>query len=216
MYPSAPGKWKGNRNDWLGVRFSYKEGGRLKAKFSTVALIVCIAALAADAVLAVMYFQQQSERESLASELTGAREALTEYGGNASSLDEQLAAAESRLAEGHLAIAEARLIVEQAYSPDKLSSGGILNGVLELAEDSKVNVIEVNTQPEEGENGGEVAFSTLYIDLQVEGSLPELAAFIGKLEKEAVKAVTVEEIIIEGAGDSYAASLSFSVFYPQR
>ena len=163
-----------------------------------------------------MYFQQQSERESLASELTGAREALTEYGGNASSLEEQLAAAESRLAEGHLAIAEARLIVEQAYSPDKLSSGGILNGVLELAEDSKVNVIEVNTKPEEGENGGEVAFSTLYIDLQVEGSLPELAAFIGKLEKEAVKAVTVEEIIIEGAGDSYAASLSFSVFYPQR
>ncbi len=188
----------------------------MRIKFSTVALLVCVAALAADAVLAVMYFQQQSEQESLSSELTEAREALTGYEGNASSLEEQLTAAEARLAEEQLAMAEAKLIVEQAYSPDKLSSGGILDGVLELAEHSRINVVEVSTRPEGDEERDGQTYSTLSIDLQVRGSIHDLASFVSNLEKGAIKAVTVDEIIVEGAGDSHDASLYFSVFYPRR
>jgi len=215
LFPSALGRWNGNRNDWLEVYFPDEEGGWLKVKFSTVALLVCIAALAADVVLAVMYFQQQGEQGSLASELTAAKGALTEYSGNASSLEEQLTLAKTRLAEEQLESAEARLIVEQAYSPDKLSSGGILNGVLQVARESKVDVVEVSTQPEGDEEMDGQTYSTLSIDLQVKGSLSDLVTFIHNLEKGAIKAVTVDEIIIEEAGDSYDASMSFSVFYPR-
>ena len=180
-----------------------------------MALLLCVAALAANAVMGVMYFQQQSEQESPTSELTAARGALTEYVGSASSLEEQLAAAEARLTEEQLAIAEARLLLEQAYPPDRLSSGSILNSVLQLAQESKVNVVEVSTQPEGDEERNRHTYSTLSIDLQVTGSLRDLAAFVSKLEKGEIGTVVIDEISIAGTADPYTASLDFSVLYPR-
>ena len=61
----------------------------MKSKFSKVVLTVAAAALIANAVLGLMYFQQQRERELLSSQLAAARDSLAGYG-NISSLEEQL------------------------------------------------------------------------------------------------------------------------------
>ena len=168
----------------------------MKIKLSTVALIV--AAVVATAVLGVMYLQQQSEQQLLSSELTAAKELLREYG-SADNLEEQLADA------------EARLMIEQAYFPDKLSSEAILNSVLQLARESQVNVVAVMTQPGREEQRGNYTYFALSIHLEVTGSLPELQAFISKLEKGALKAVSIDDLSIAGIKDSPAASLRFSV-----
>jgi len=171
----------------------------MRIRLSTLALVVSAAALLANALLGVTYFQQQRERESLASELSAARESLSEYGG-AASLEERLAAA------------EARLKAEQALFPKKMSSAATLNDVLQLAQESQVKIVDMKTQPGRDEKRGDHTYSALSVHLQVAGGLPELQTFLSKLEKGALKAVAIDEISITGMKESPAASLGFSVW----
>jgi len=176
-----------------------KRGRWLRIKLSTLALIVGAAALVASAVLGVMYFQQQREQESLASQLAVGRESLTEYD-SAASLEERLAAV------------EARLIAEQAYFPDKLSSEATLTSILQIAQESQVTVVEISTQPERDQERGNHTYSALSVYLQVTGGLPELQDFVNKLEKGELKAVSIDEIGITGMEESPVVSLDFSVW----
>ncbi len=171
----------------------------MRVKLSTLALIVIVAALVANAVLGVMYFQKQSQQASLASQLTASKESLAEYDSTAS-LEEQLAAA------------EARLMAEQAYFPDKLSSDAILNTILQLAQESQVTIVEIRTQPESDENVGNHTYSALSIHLQVTGSVTELQTLVNKLETGELKAVGIDEVRITEMKGSPAASLDFSVY----
>ena len=171
----------------------------MRTKLSALALIIGIAAWLATALIGVTYFPQQHERESLASQLSAARESLREYGTPAS-------------LEARLAAAEARLSAEQAYFPDKLSSVATLNSVLQLAQESQVTIVDMKTQPARDEVIGNHTYSALSVHLQVAGSLPHLQAFVSKLQNGALKAVTIDEISIVVIEESPAASLDFSVW----
>ena len=187
----------------------------MKIKLTNVALIIGVVALIVNAVLGVMYFQQRGERESLISELAEVKQSFSEYG-MADDLEKQVADAESRLEEAQQAAIDARLIAGQAYSVENLSNGGILDGVLRLAHESQVNVINISTQPKGNEVREGHIYSTLSIDLSVTGSLPHLAVFAYKLENGEIKAVTIDDISISSTSDAYAATMNFSVFYPQE
>lgn len=185
----------------------------MKIKFSTVALVVCVAVIIANAALGVMHFQQKNEQESIASELDSAENALLEYNGNASILQEQLAVVEAWLMEEQQAVADARFMTEQLNPLDKLSSGTILDRLLRLARESKIEIVVISTLPEGDEEMGGLTFSTLLIDLQARGRLHDLAAFIGQLEKGHLRVVSINEISIDGSGESYDTILDFSVYY---
>lgn len=167
---------------------------RAKLFMVTMAIIVAVYTL-----LGVAWLQQLRERESLASQLSAASESLREYGTAASR-------------EKRLAAAKARLLAEQGVFPKKLSSGATLNDVLQLAKESQVKIIDVTTQPGSDEKRGDHTYFSLSIHLQVAGSLPELQAFLSRLEKGALKAVAIDEISITGMKESPAASLGFSVY----
>lgn len=187
----------------------------MKTEFSTIALLLCVAALATVAVTGVMYVQRQGDRESLDFELAAARTAIEDFQGNATILEQRLAVAEDLLAEEQRAMEDARVMVEQAYSTGALSSGEILGGVLSLAQDSRLDVVEITTEPEETEVVADLEYSVLSIDLRVMGGLLDLSSFVGKLEKGVIKAVSVDEITIEEVEGSYVASVYFSVLYPR-
>lgn len=171
----------------------------MRIRLSTLALVVIAAALIANALLGVTYFQQHRERESLASQLSAARESLREYG-SAANLEERLAAA------------EARLKAEEALFPKELGNAATLNDVLQLAQDSQIKIVDMKTQPKRDENRGNHTYSALSVQLQVVGSLPELQAFLNKLERGALKAVSIDEISITGMKESPAGSLGFSIW----
>jgi hypothetical protein len=185
----------------------------LKIKFSTVALVVCMAAIIANAVLGVMHFKQEDEQGVLSSELDLAMSALLEYNGNASALEEQLAIVEARLMDERQALADAELIAEQMNPLSKLSSGAILDGILQLAKERKIEIIVISTEPGEDEAIDGLTYSTLFIDVQASGELNDLAAFIVQLEKVRLKVVSINEIDIASSGGSYDIVLDFSVYY---
>lgn len=170
----------------------------MRTKLPASALIVVIAALLATALVGVTYLPQQRERESLASQLSAARESLREYG--AVSLEERLAAA------------EAKLSAEQAYFADRLSGAATLNSLLQLAQESQVTVVDMKTQSARDEAIGNHTYSALSVHLQVAGSLPQVQAFVNRLQDGALKAVAIDEISIVGIGESPAASLDLSVW----
>ena len=170
----------------------------MRTKLPASAFIVVIAALLATALVGVTYLPQQRERESLASQLSAARESLREYG--AGGLEERLAAA------------EARLSAEQAYFADRLSGAATLNSLLQLAQESQVTVVDMRTQPAGDEAIGNHTYSALSVHLQVAGSLTQVQAFVNRLQDGALKAVAIDEISIVGIGESPAASLDLSVW----
>jgi hypothetical protein len=188
----------------------------LKIKLSTVALVVCVAAIIANAVLGVMHFQQKNEQELLASELDLATDALFVYNGNTSILEEQLAVVEARLMDEQQALADAELIAEEMNPLSKLSSGAILDRILWLAKESKIEIAVISTQPGEDEEISGLTYSTLFIDLQASGKLHDLAVFIVQLEKVQLRVVSINEIDIAGGWELYDVILDFSVYYSRN
>ncbi|MDY6892948.1 MAG: hypothetical protein SVO26_04430 [Chloroflexota bacterium] len=185
----------------------------MKIKLTNVALLIGSIALIANIGLGVVYFQQRSEKESLISELADVQQSFNEYN-MTNDLKNQIADAETRLEEAQQASIDARLTAEQAYSKENLSNGGILDGVLQLAQHNHLNVIHLSTKPDGNEIREGHTYSTLVVDMRVSGSLPNLAVFASKLENGAIKAVTIDDISISSSSDAYAATLNFSVFYP--
>jgi len=187
----------------------------MKLRFATVAVVVCVAAVAVNAVMGVMYSQRQGERSSALAELAFAQDALAEYQANATGLQQQWEVAAARLAEERQAAEDIRAIIDQAYPAGTASSGGILNRILELAGDSAVSVTEVETRPEGEEEIGGLAYASLHIDMQVEGGITDLGSFVSQLERGAVKGVTLDQITIEQIGELYVAAIDCWVLYPR-
>jgi len=195
----------------------------MRSRLRTAALIVCVAAMVASAVFGVGYVQQEPTKDALATELTAARQSLSDQSSQserqaaeqARRMQERLSAAEAELEEARVALAGARGTVEQAYSPTRLSTGGVLRGIFELASESRVDVLSVTTETQEDENRGDQTFSRLSIELRVAGRLASIAAFVNELEEGSVKAVNIDDVSVTGEGNLYTADLELSVLYPQ-
>lgn len=195
----------------------------MRSRLRTAVLIICVVAMVAAAISGVGYVQQRPTKDALATELTAARQSLSDQSRQserqaaeqAQRMQERLSAAEAELEEAEIALAGARSTFEQAYSPTKLSTGGILRGLFELASESRVDVVSVTTEIQEDENRGDQTLSRLAIELRVAGRLASIAAFVNELEKGPVKAVNMDDVSITGEGNLYAADLELSVLYPQ-
>jgi len=184
----------------------------MRFSFPRVAQIIIVCALLANVVLLFMYLPKQNERASLNTELGEARNTFDMYKGNVTALQEQLSAVELRVTEEQLAIAEAKVRIEQYYSTKGLTESSILNSIIEMVLKSKIEIVEVSTQIEEQTEGSQV-YSALSIDLSVSGSLPALTAFIGELENKAIKVVVIDTISFYMVNDSLVANLLLSVSY---
>ena len=187
----------------------------MKISYTILSLVIFLAILTGTAVMGYMLLQQQDDRDFTLTELTAAKDALMEHQGNASILAEELAVAEEGLAIEQSEIEQARIEADRTYFPDKISSGGILNSVLQLAQSNNLTVVEVITQPEDAIELDIFTFSGLSVDLLLTGSLSNISIFTNKLEKGDIRAVSIAEISLEGAEDLYNARLYFSVLYPQ-
>ncbi|MEE8372676.1 MAG: hypothetical protein V3R87_02945 [Dehalococcoidia bacterium] len=195
----------------------------MRSRLRTAALIVCVAAMVASAISGVGYVQQRSTNDALATELTAARQSLSDKSSQseqqaaeqARRMQQRLSAAEAEVEEAKAALAGARSTFEQAYSPTKLSTGGILRGIFELASESRVDVVSVTTETQEDENRGDQTLGRLSIEMRVAGRLASIAAFVNELEEGSVKAVNINDISITGEGNLYTANLELSVLYPQ-
>jgi hypothetical protein len=188
----------------------------MKLRFTTMAVIVCVAAVALNVAMGVTYSQRQTERSSALTELAFAEEALAEYQGNATGLQQQSEVAAARLAEEQRAFEDAMAAVDRAYSAGAASSAGILDSILKLAGNSAVSVIEVSTRPEGDTDVGDLVYSALHVDMRVAGSLADLGSFVSQLESGAIKGVTLGRIAIAQSGALHVAAIACSVLYPRR
>ena len=107
-----------------------KKVGRLRAKFSALALAVMAIALVGHAVLGATYFQQRREHNALAFEIEAARQALVAYGDAGSP-------------QGKRTSAEAELVAAQAVMPSRLNGPGVVGALLRLAEETGLKVSDV-------------------------------------------------------------------------
>ena len=177
---------------------SRKKSGAVTG-LGVVALVLGVAALVAIVVLAGFYFKRNSQRGELDSDIAKTREQLNDY--------DSEEALQQRLEE-----VQARLDQEKAFFPQELSSGDVLDSILALASASEVNVVSLNTQPAKEENRGEHTYSALFIDLEVQGSLQQLEAFLEGLEGGTMKTVALQEISLVAMDSSPSVSLEFYVY----
>jgi len=184
----------------------------MRLSISRVAQIIIVFAVLANVALLFMYLGKGSELASLDTELDEARDVLSVYEGNVTALQEQLSAAQLRVTEEKLAIAEAEARMEEYYSAKGVTESSILNSIVELVLKSNVEILEISTQIEEHTEGSQV-YSSLSIDLSITGSLPSLTAFIDELENKAIKVVVIDTISFYMLDDSLVANLLLSVFY---
>ena len=179
-----------------------RAGKEAEAKLPTVSLLIGVLALMGCVFLTVMYFQQERERQSLVSQLNTARRKLVSYGAEASRAE-------------RLSSAQALLATAQDYFPDTLSSAAVLDSILKLAQETHVRVTEVAAQPGKDTGAEGRSYVVLSVNLQVSGGLREIQAFLDGLEKGAVKAVSIDRVIVGGVRESPAASISVSAYARQ-
>ncbi|MBM3156620.1 MAG: hypothetical protein FJ004_04980 [Chloroflexi bacterium] len=185
----------------------------MKVKFSTMALILLFCVLFANVVMVYLYFHKQDEQALLSTELVEAQDTLSVSEGNITGLQEQKPAAEARLKEAQLAVAQARAKVEQYYSAKGLSEISILDSILELVLENRVEIVKISTKPVTVESDANHIYSALSVEMSVSGGLAEVASFVSELENRAIKVVAIDSITMSGVDGSYVASLTFSVFY---
>lgn len=193
--------------------------GRLRVKFSAVALAVMAIALVGHVLLGVTYLQQQREHDALALEIEAAMQALVAYGDAGSP-------------QGQRTSAEAELVAAQVALPSRLNGPAVVGALIRLAEETGLRVSDVKTVPGREQQVGENTFAALSIHVQIEGTLIALRAFVSKMENGALQASRLDELSITGIGQppapgaellldepgtvedptSLVASLDYSVF----
>ena len=195
---------------------------REKDKIYAISLIVGVVALMGTIVFGVLYFMSGDGQDALAAELAARQDKLASYQ-SVSSLEEQLAVVEDRLEDVRAAHEAAKRKAEQAYSAGGLNNGSVLESVLAFADRNNIDVKGVITEPtvvdiETGTQGGagseDLVYHRLEFEIEIEGSLTNIGQFINDLENGNLKIVLINNIEISDEVSSYAATVNFSVTFP--
>lgn len=164
------------------------------------------------AYLGIGYMKQSGEREALTSQITEAIETLREIPKPPQDIEQRLAAA------------QASLVAEQSIFPIKVNSTEVVNTILELADDSGVKAVPLETEPWSIQDVGERVYYVFRLNVTVEGSLSHLSNFVSKLENGRFRTLVVEDLSVtrvsepseeEGVSEgtiSVVASLDLAIY----
>ena len=136
------------------------------------------------AYLGIGYMKQSEEREALTSQINEAIEALREMPRPPQDLEQRLAAA------------QASLVAEQSIFPIKVNSTEVITTILELADDSGVKAVPLETQPWSIQDVEEHGYYVFRLNVAVEGSLSDFSSFVSKLENGRFRTLVVEDLSV--------------------
>jgi len=181
----------------------------LKGKLLITLLVIIL--LVVYYLLGTGYMKQQKEQKELTSQTTDVTQTLAQMPEPPQDLEQQLAAAQASLA------------AEQNAFPTKMNTTQVINTILELADECEVKAIPLVTQPWSMEMVGEHSYDVFRLSVVVEGNLPQLLAFISKLEKGEFTTLLVENLSattesqpseeeVSGGTIPAAASLNLAIY----
>jgi hypothetical protein len=160
------------------------------------------------------YFKQHRYQKTLASQISGATEALALLPQPAADIAERLASAQA-----DLDIAKNSLVVDTNYTV-------IVNKILRLAQEIGVKAIPLTTQPWTIENVSNQDYAVFHLNIAVTGTFEGLVSFINRLETGDPATLVIEYMTVDrtpaySGGESAAggetpvnASLSLAVYAP--
>ena len=204
---------------------------KARNKLTTISLFIGAVALLCSVVLGIMYFRTDGVYSSLASELETSKEKLASSEA-VSDLQEQLATINTHLDEVRESYEEARTAVDESNAMGTLHNGSIIESVLQQAADNRVEVTSISTElniinggntdteseldsEQESEKGSDQLYTSLSMELYLQGGLSDIAAFVDDLENGDIRNVHIDNIRISGEYNSYSVYMDLSLSFTQ-
>lgn len=160
---------------------------------------VIVLALVGLVVLGIFYMNEESDQDKLADTRVEKQQELDSMESDVVDEDALLAEALKKLDETH------------AGFPADMDSTDLLSLILDYQRETHVDIQPLTVQP-----GGEIEIAgQTYISVgftaTVSGSLPNIMAFINKLENGDISTFSVSGINLSGSGGNWSTSMSASV-----
>ena len=152
----------------------------MRSKLLIIPLIIILVAV--YYFLGMDYSKQRKEQEALTSQIIEVTQTLRQIPQPPCDLEQRLAAAQASLA------------AEQSTFPDNINSTEVIDTILELADNSKVNIISLVTQPWSAEVVGEHDYYVFRLNIAVMGEFPQLLTYLNKLEKGDYTTLIIEAL----------------------
>lgn len=170
-----------------------------RAKLGPLTLLLLLGGLLAIAYagMGVSILREQRDQQALASQIDGGEGAL-------SAADQSRRELENL--EARLSTAEQELAFAEAAYPSELDSSAVLETVLAHANESRVRVLKVDSQPPTTVADETATYSVLSLKLDVEGNFIQLAAFLAALEG-GLSASRTGDFTLEKEGERYTLNL---------
>lgn len=168
-----------------------------KARFNPYMMLLLLAGVVAVAYLAlgVSLLRQGPDKDDLLAELESGMAVLAA----ADDVQQEMEVLPDRLAE-----ARQELQAAQTAFPSELNSNNTMQTILELAGESQVGVRSVDALPPVEESAGESSTqTTLTYNVEVEGDLGQLMAFLEALEEGESSTTRVSTFSLEETGGQY-------------
>lgn len=150
-------------------------------------------------VLGIFYMNEESDQDKLADTIDEKQQELDALGSNVVDEEALLADALKKLDEMHEGF------------PADLDSTDVLTIILDYEKETNISAMPLMVQPAtELEIAGQTYISVGFT-ATVSGSLPNILAFIDKLENGEISTFTVRGINLSGSGGDWSTSMSASV-----
>jgi hypothetical protein len=127
---------------------------------------------------------QQSEQETLRTQITDAIEMIALIPEVPTDLEQRLADVEASLAS------------EQSNLPEQVNTTRVINTLMDIAVTNQVNVVSLITTPWSLINIEGYVYSIFVINLDTEGELDNIGAFLGTLEDDLLESLSVQHLTV--------------------
>ncbi|MBE3109898.1 MAG: hypothetical protein IMZ46_05195 [Acidobacteria bacterium] len=115
--------------------------------------------------------------------------------------------------QDRLTYLEADLAALQNSFPTKLDSTAIVQGLVDYANQSRVSIKQMNALPiaqVKTQKEGDVAYSVLRYTLIIEGALPDMLAFLSRLEEATAQTAALGDVTVtNGPASQMTVGVSF-------
>jgi len=164
------------------------DGGKTLVNRKLVVTIMIIASVMFCGYFGMNYAKARDGQETLAFQIADASQTLADL----PELPQDLEDLEERVAE-----AQERLDAEKSAFPSEVNSIKVVDAILELADECDVEAVPLITQPRAAVEVGEHEYRALRLSVTIEGSLAQLLAFVGKLERNEFETLIVERLEVD-------------------
>ena len=155
----------------------------MKTRKLLITLLIVVL-LAVYYILGTDYMKQSDEHDVLASQINEATRTLAQMPEPPDDLEPRLAAVRDNLDAARNSF------------PDRMSSTGIVNTILKLADSTGVKAIPLVTQPWITESIVDYDYSVFRLNLAITGTFAQLEGFLRELENGELQTLIVEDLSV--------------------